>query len=214
MQQPTLSPTLSDENRPFTLGLPALIGLVLGALLLPLTVALWVSRPPAEESAEVRFARDMMAHHEQAVEMALIMRDRSTDETVRILANDIILTQQNQSGRMAGWLEIWGHALGGEAAPMGGRRDSMGMAAQGAVNSLQTLPVAEAETRFLQLMVTHHEGGVMMAEATLKAGVRPEVKRMAESMVNGQQAEIEQMRQMLAARGADAPPPLATLHEH
>jgi uncharacterized protein (DUF305 family) len=213
MEEPIRAPQYGDTPRPLALSLPALVGLVLGALLLPLAIALWVGRPPGEESPDVLFVRDMMAHHEQAVEMALIMRDRATDETIRILANDIILTQQNQSGRMAGWLEIWGRPIASQDAPMGGRRDAMGMAPQGAVNSLQTLPVDEAETRFLQLMIPHHEGGVMMAKAALDAGVRPEVERLATSILNGQQQEVDQMRDMLSARGADIPPPLAA-HDH
>lgn len=213
MEQPMTAPAYDGGPRPISLGLPALLGLVLGALILAVAGVLWTMRPPGEGSAEVRFVRDMTAHHEQAVEMALTMRERSTDETVRALANDIILTQQSQSGRMAGWLEIWGRPIGSEEPPMGGRRDAMGMAPQGAVNSLQTLSVPEAEERFLQLMITHHEGGVMMAKAALAEGVRPEVERLAASIVNGQQQEVAQMRQMLVARGAEPPPPLAA-HDH
>ncbi|HMQ33907.1 MAG TPA: DUF305 domain-containing protein [Chloroflexaceae bacterium] len=214
MDQPISSQPPAEERRPRALGLPAVAGLVLGAALLSLAAALWLNRPPGEGSAEVRFARDMIAHHEQAVEMALIMRDRAADETVRVLADDIILTQQNQSGRMAGWLEVWGRPFAGEEAPMAGHAEAMGMAPQGEVNALRTLPVAEAEARFLQLMITHHEGGVVMARAALDAGARPEVQRLAESIVRGQQQENELMRGLLAARGAEAPPPLATDHEH
>lgn len=217
MQKPIITtgaPLAGEGRRPFALGLPAMLGLALGALLLSLALIFWATRLPAEGSAEVRFARDMIAHHEQAVEMALIIRDRATDETVRILANDIILTQQNQAGRMAGWLEVWGRPFAGLEPPMGGMREMMGMAPQSAINALATLPVAEAETSFLQLMVTHHEGGVMMAEATLKSRVRPEVERLAESIVVGQAQEIDLMRQLLEARGAKLPPPLMTTHDH
>lgn len=213
MDQSITSPQYDERPGPPGVRSAAIVGIVLGALILSLAAALWVNRAPGEGSAEVRFVRDMMAHHEQAVEMALAMRDRATDETLRALANDIILTQQSQSGRMAGWLELWGRPFGSEEAPMGGRRDAMGMAPQGAVNSLQTLPVAEAEARFLQLMITHHEGGVVMAQHALDAGVRPEVERLASAIVNGQQQEVDQMRQMLVARGAEPPPPLAA-HDH
>lgn len=65
---------------------------------------------PAEDSADVGFARDMSIHHQQAVEMAFIVRDRTDDEDVRRLAYDIINTQANQRGMMLGWLETWGLA--------------------------------------------------------------------------------------------------------
>ena len=53
------------------------------------------------------FARDMMVHHAQAVEMAEIVRDKTENENVRILATDIALTQQAQIGQMQGWLAVW-----------------------------------------------------------------------------------------------------------
>jgi uncharacterized protein (DUF305 family) len=213
MNQSVTTPTFGDDAPASRQGFMAIIGLVLAVLLLAVAVALWVSYSPAEGSAEVSFARDMIAHHEQAVEMALIMRDRAADETIRILADDIILTQQNQSGRMSGWLEIWGRPPGTEEPPMGGRRDTMGMAPQVAVNDLRTLPVAEAEVRFLQLMITHHEGGVLMADAALRHNVRPEVRRLAEAIVAAQQTEINQMRHMLDERGAESPEPIGG-HDH
>src|SRR3712207_6318982 len=80
------------------------------ALLLVVALAAFLllrSPLPAEGSPEVRFARDMMAHHEQAVEMALLIRERSADEELRQLALDIALTQQAQIGQMQGWLAVW-----------------------------------------------------------------------------------------------------------
>lgn len=200
------------ERRPFPLSARTLLVIGLAALALLPAVMLWLTRPPGEGSPEVRFARDMITHHEQAVELALIMRERAADETLRILADDIILTQQNQAGRMAGWLESWGRDFAGQEAPMGGQPEAMGMAPQAEVNALRTLPPAEAEVRFLQLMITHHEGGVMMAEAALAQPVRPEVERLATAIVNGQQQEIALMGDLLAARGAEPPPPLAEHH--
>lgn len=214
MEQPivSVSQPAAEGRPPIAIGLPTVAGLVAGAMLLVLAAALLAGRPPGEGSVEVRFARDMITHHEQAVEMALIIRERAEDETVRVLADDIILTQQNQAGRMAGWLEVWGRPFASEEAPMSGHAAAMGMAPQSEVNALRTLPVAEAETRFLQLMITHHEGGVIMAQDVLDAGARPEVERLAEAMIRGQRQENELMRSLLAARGAEAPPPLAPHH--
>lgn len=55
-------------------------------------------------SPAVGFARDMAAHHAQAVEMAVLVRDRTNDPTMRQLALDILLTQQAQIGQIRGWL--------------------------------------------------------------------------------------------------------------
>ncbi|MGW7102076.1 DUF305 domain-containing protein [Streptomyces sp. NPDC054838] len=66
------------------------------------------SRAPALYSADAGFARDMAVHHQQAVEMSFVVRDRTKDEAVRSLAYDIANTQANQRGMLLGWLDLWG----------------------------------------------------------------------------------------------------------
>lgn len=65
---------------------------------------------PADDSADAGFARDMQTHHNQAVELSLIVRDRTTDADVRSVAYDIATSQAQQSGQMYGWLSVWGLA--------------------------------------------------------------------------------------------------------
>ncbi len=62
---------------------------------------------PSSTSADAGFARDMQIHHAQAVEMSLMVRDRTENEEVRAIAYDIVLTQQQQIGQMYGWLREW-----------------------------------------------------------------------------------------------------------
>ncbi|MFI1154280.1 DUF305 domain-containing protein [Streptomyces sp. NPDC020817] len=66
------------------------------------------SRAPGLYSPDAGFARDMAVHHQQAVEMSFIVRDRTKDEPVRGLAYDIANTQANQRGMLLGWLDLWG----------------------------------------------------------------------------------------------------------
>lgn len=75
---------------------------------------------PADGSVDAGFARDMSVHHQQAVEMSFIVRDRTDDEDVRRLAYDIINTQANQRGMMLGWLETWGCPRVRPSRPCGG----------------------------------------------------------------------------------------------
>lgn len=210
-----LSTKAEQAPQRVTLSWSALAGLLLLAALLAAAFCWWLSRPPGENSPEARFVRDMSAHHEQAVEMALIIRERSQDETIRTFTADIVLTQQNQIGQMSGWLGVWGLPFAGAEPPMGGMGLMMGMAPQDEVNALRSLPVAEAEVRFLQLMTSHHQGGVMMAEQVLSERPHPLVARLAQAIVTGQQAELGLMRELLAQRGAEPPAPLQpTQHDH
>ncbi|MBT2380168.1 hypothetical protein AMK21_03645 [Streptomyces sp. CB00316] len=178
---------------------------------------------PAVDSADAGFARDMAVHHQQAVEMSFIVRDRTDDEDVRRLAYDIANTQANQRGMLLGWLDLWelpkvapdgerpmawmegGGGHGDHAAGVGagsGVGLMPGMATKDELRRLGTRRGAEAEVLFLQLMTDHHKGGVSMAEACASLCSVPVEKRLARGMVEGQRSELGLMRDLLAARGA------------
>lgn len=151
--------------------------------------------------------------------MAELTRPRTEDSELRQLATDIVLTQQAQMGRISGWLDVWGLRATGAEPPMAwmgmGGEAMPGMASQADVNALATLPLAEAEERYLRLMIRHHRGGVAMARAILEQTGRAEVVRLAESIVAGQTPEIEALQTMLEARGLEREPespPMSTGH--
>lgn len=152
----------------------------------------------------------MSSHHAQAVEMAEIIRGVTADGQLELMATDIALTQQSQIGQMRGWLQQWELSVGAPPRSldwMGMDHDGAmpGMATDEQVRELFVLPVAEAEERFLELMIEHHRGGVAMAEGVLGRTDRAEVRRFARAIVQSQQAEIETMQDMLEARGRRLP---------
>ncbi|MFJ6214073.1 DUF305 domain-containing protein [Streptomyces sp. NPDC092296] len=168
---------------------------------------------PADDSADAGFARDMSVHHQQAVDMAFIVRDRTDDAEVRLLAFDIINTQANQRGMMTGWLDQWGLNQTSAAPPMAwmhmdhayrAHDGSLmpGMATNTELAKLRSARGKAAEVLFLQLMVEHHKAGVSMAEGYVSLGQNAVEKRLAETIVSGQTSEIKLMTDMLAARGA------------
>ncbi|AUG76525.1 hypothetical protein CFP65_1639 [Kitasatospora sp. MMS16-BH015] len=167
---------------------------------------------PANDSPEAGFARDMATHHQQAIDMSFIVRDRTTNEEVRNLAFDIINTQANQRGMMMGWLDQWGLPQSNGVTPMAWMKMEPyqahdgslmpGMATNADLAKLRTLSGKDAEIFYLQLMIRHHTGGVEMAQGYVDLSSNPVEKRLAESMVNGQRSEIDLITQMLAERGA------------
>ncbi len=177
-------------------------GIVILLAALGVTTWGWISNlKPGADSPEVSFAYDMGAHHSQAVEMAVKIRDRTTDPDLRILTIDMTLTQQAQLGQMQGWLAAWGQPFASPEPVMGGQGQMMGMATLQQLQALDTLPVAEAEISFLQLMIRHHQGGVAMAKQVLAQTNRPEVLQLANAIVNSQQSEIKYMKELLQKRG-------------
>lgn len=184
----------------------AAIGLLVGgSVLRPAT--------PVEGSVDVGFARDMSVHHRQAVEMSVLVRDRSDDAAVRQLALDILLTQQHQQGQMFGWLDTWGLPASSTAEPMAWAGDHAhggtagvggampGLATTEQMGRLEAAEGDEADRLFLALMIPHHVGGVEMAEVAVDRATQPQVRRLAEAIVASQVAEITLLEQMLAERG-------------
>ncbi|MFD9091950.1 DUF305 domain-containing protein [Streptomyces collinus] len=171
------------------------------------------ARTPGAESADAGFARDMAVHHQQAVEMSYIVRDRTKNVEVRRLAYDIAQTQANQRGMLLGWLDLWELPKVSAEPPMtwmgmgdmaSGKDGALmpGMATNTDLKKLQTLSGKQAEVFYLQLMTAHHKGGIHMAEGCVAKCTVGVEKRLAQGMVDAQQSEIQLMADMLKERGA------------
>ncbi|MFJ8251546.1 DUF305 domain-containing protein [Streptomyces sp. NPDC094466] len=167
---------------------------------------------PAEDSVDAGFARDMAIHHQQAVEMSFIVRDRTDDEDVRRLAYDIINTQANQRGMMLGWLELWGLPKSAAGPPMEWMGHTLtptddgslmpGMATDAELAALTAAKGEQAEVLYLRLMTVHHRAGADMAQAAAGAAKTDAIRDLSAGMVSGQQSEIGLMADMLEDRGA------------
>ncbi|MFG2433198.1 DUF305 domain-containing protein [Streptomyces sp. NPDC048508] len=170
-------------------------------------------RAPAADSADAGFARDMAVHHQQAVEMSYIVRDRTKNTEVRRLAYDIAQTQANQRGMLLGWLDLWELPKVSADPPMtwmgmgdmaSGKDGSLmpGMATNTEMKRLGTLDGKQAEVFYLQLMTDHHKGGIHMAEGCVEKCTVGVEKRLAQGMVASQQSELDLMADLLHQRGA------------
>nr|WP_246351276.1 DUF305 domain-containing protein [Deinobacterium chartae] len=186
----------------------ALLALVATLLVLEL-----LERGRGNASADVTFARDMSAHHAQAVQMSMILHARTHDPQLRTLALDIALTQQAQLGMMHGWLQAWNVPIAGRGPIMRGMGESMGMATAEQIAALSSAPLEEAETLYLQLMLRHHQGGILMAEGAALEVRRPYLRELARKMVEGQRSETGLLEAMLRERRAQ-PLPAPEAHRH
>ena len=182
-----------------------------------LAVALGLGRDDARQpdAVDVGFSRDMARHHLQGVEMANVALQRSADPAVRGLAFDIASTQNNQVGRMHGWLALWGHSpTGGDvmgwmadgAGGHSGHDTGMGglmpgMATEEELAALHSLDGTAFDVEFLRLMMRHHQGGLGMAEYAVEHARTAVVPTLAQAIAESQTAETTLMAGMLAARG-------------
>jgi uncharacterized protein (DUF305 family) len=200
-----------------------LVGAAVGMLISTATGA-GTDDAPSAESVDVGFAQDMRVHHLQAVTMAGIERDRTSDLTLRGIAFDIESTQLSQASEMSGWLTVWEqpslptagagymkwmseggthtHSNGEGGRTTGPVQRMPGMASTDELNKLRKLSGAELDTYFLQLMLRHHEGGKEMAEYAAEHAGKGYVRNLAEKVVTSQTNESNQMKTLLAQRGA------------
>jgi uncharacterized protein (DUF305 family) len=171
---------------------------------------------PADDSVEAGFARDMIFHHAQAVEMGLIAYQRAADPDVRQLAVDIAATQQGEIGMMHAWLDAWRLDPTGSGPAMAWMPPGMrnlgadglmpGTADAAQLSRLREAAGTDLDVLFLQLMIRHHLGGVHMIDAVLASSDRPEVVRAAGTMKRTQQTELANLGQLLTRLGGSPLP--------
>jgi uncharacterized protein (DUF305 family) len=182
-------------------------------------------------TVDVGFAQDMSVHHRQAVQMASLARDRSTDPAIRSIAFDIETNQLQQIGQMQGWLSLWNAAAlptgrymtwmtdaesipgmagmghSGGSSGVAGVTTMPGMASPADLEQLRAASGAQFDVLFLQLMLRHHQGGAPMARYAEQHSETAQVRNLAEKMVISQSAESDYMTQLITQRGAQPLPP-------
>ncbi len=148
--------------------------------------------------ADIRYMRMMIPHHEQAVTMTDLVPDRVHDDGVASLAERIAVTQAGEIDAMQAWLDrnAPDGADGGDGRGHAHGR-MPGMATPEQLDALRAAEGVEFDRLFLDLMITHHEGALTMAENYLPDGVEPNALHMAQEVITTQTAEIETMTGML-----------------
>jgi len=159
--------------------------------------------------ADVQFAQSMIPHHRQAVEMADIALEPSSEASrdVTRLAKAIKRAQRPEIKTMTTWLESWGEPLDeGAMDPdmssgtgMGDDMSDDGMMSGEEMSELEDLTGTKLDRRWLKMMIKHHEGAVEMAERECRDGTNPDALELAADIIATQEAEIAEMRELLGS---------------
>lgn len=165
--------------------------------------------PPTD--ADVAFMQGMIGHHAQAVTMTALVAGRSTHPQLALLAERIAVSQQDEIAIMRRWLEVRQlpvpavggtdpHAAHAQHATHGAH-DMPGMLTPAQMDSLSKAAGPEFDRLFLQYMIQHHEGALVMVAQLLaapNAARDPMLFQFASDVDTDQRAEIRRMRALLA----------------
>jgi len=167
-------------------------------------------------AADVHFMQGMIAHHAQALVMTELAPDRASREDVRLLARRIEVAQSSEIELMQRWLRARGepvpevvaggthdhHAHHAHHAGHGDHALMPGMLTEQELERLAAASGPEFDRLFLEFMIRHHEGALVMVADLFAAeggGHESEMFQFASEVDGDQRIEIERMRRMLAA---------------
>ncbi|MFD4420296.1 DUF305 domain-containing protein [Agromyces sp. NPDC058484] len=153
-------------------------------------------------AADLAFMSAMVAHHEQAVELAELAPGRVEDPELAEFAGRILVVQAAEADTVSAWLDT--RRSRGRANAEHEHEAMSGEISRSTFDRATTLDGAAFDDLFIAAMVPHHRGAVEMAEARLGERGEPAVTRWAREIATSQALEIDRLLEIearLAGRG-------------
>ena len=154
--------------------------------------------------ADVDFVTNMIHHHAQALVMARMAPTHGAGPQLLVLSGRIINAQNDEIALMQRWLRDRGQPVPDPShmdhGAHGMQMDMPGMATPAQLERLDAARGAEFDRVFLELMIRHHEGAIVMVQelfSSYGAAQGDAIFKMASDMNVDQETEIDRMRLML-----------------
>ena len=149
------------------------------------------STRPATAAYDLQFLDTMSRHHASAVEMAKMAQGHIQQPELKKLVTKIPSDQQKEIDQMKAWREQWySGAPSAENMTMPGMSLSMNMD----MSHMQSMkPGPDYDLMFIDMMTPHHQSAVTMAQDALVKAAHPEIKTLAQQIIDAQTKEIAQM---------------------
>jgi len=149
----------------------------------------------ADAPYDLQFLDSMIHHHNGAITMANMVFGKTQRSTIKAFAQKIIADQTKEIDYMKGLRQQW-YAGRPPAVnmEMTGMVGGMKMMNSEHMKELDQMPPEHFDEHFLNMMIAHHEGAVVMSKEAQKKAEHAEVKQLAAKIIEAQQPEIEQMK--------------------
>jgi uncharacterized protein (DUF305 family) len=155
--------------------------------------------PATLSDADIEFAQGMIAHHEQAIEMAEIAIDPTVSAGADVvdLATRIQAAQEPEIEQMTAWLTAAGESITMDMSDGHDMSSMPGMMSMDDMDALDAMSGADFDQRWLEMMIVHHEGAISQSETVKANGANADVLALADQIITAQQAEITEMQGLL-----------------
>jgi uncharacterized protein (DUF305 family) len=157
------------------------------------------SGPVELNEADVEFAKGMIVHHEQAIEMAEIALDPNVGASAPVvdLASRVKAAQDPEVELMTGWLTAAGESVSMDNSDGHDMSSMEGMMSVEQMDALATMTGPDFDVMWLKMMIEHHQGAISQSETVKAEGSNPDVLGLADRIITAQQAEIAEMETLL-----------------
>ena len=151
--------------------------------------------PQSEGAFDRAFIDAMVPHHEEAIAAAKAAKEAGLTQADLVqIADDVIAAQQAEIDRMLEWRADWYGS--GEVDPAGAAAMGMSMEEMGMQHDPGDLSVAaDVDSAFASMMIDHHAGAIQMAKLALEQAEHPEIRQLAEAIIQAQEGEIAIMEE-------------------
>lgn len=151
-------------------------------------------------SIDATFIENMVPHHQDAIDMAELALEQATTEEVKMLAQNIIINQQEEITVMKAWYTTW---FGNEMPDAGTSGYGVMMSGRGMMGGSEMMNdryglselinAKDFDKAFVEQMIPHHQMAIMMAQMLLRTTSREEMKTLAQNIIETQSKEVEDM---------------------
>ena len=145
-------------------------------------------------SADLAFARMMVSHHQQAVEMATLAQTRADDPEIKSIAAGVMSAQEPEIATITSWLAARGMPTAGAGHNMS---RMPGMISDDEMTQMKAATGVDFDRMFARMMIAHHKGAIQMCGNVTAEGADPQVKAFADTIEHAQSAEVAILQTIL-----------------
>ena len=151
---------------------------------------------------DLQFIDMMSKHHRGAIDMAKMAQGKVRNPGLKALVKSIPVDQQKEIDQMKSWRDQW---YPGAAMADNGTMPGMSSGMNMDMTRMQSMKAGpDFDGMFIDMMVPHHESAIAMSRDAIDKAQHPEIKALAQQIIDAQTKEIDQMKRWRAAIAKDS----------